>query len=359
MANVGGMQRVAAGLHEALENHSRIELNSLVLRVSWRWTHVRSIPFMLGVIFKLRHMLRRGEVDVVLFSSMVTASLVLALGRSALRRASLTVIAHGRDITLPVPAYQWLVPKMLDRLSMVFAVSRATGERCNERGLPPHRLCVIPNGVTTDASAAASGVKPKVLAAVPENAFVLCGVGRLVERKGFTWFVDQVMPLLPDDVVYVLVGDGPRAKDIDRLIATHELSERVLRVGQITDDDLREVYQLSDLLIMSNLPVPGDHEGFGVVMLEAGLSGTPVIASDLEGISDVVREGVNGHLVPSQRPRAFADLICRYRNDRNALLELSETAQVHVKSNYSWRQIAERFVEGFEGLRAGNGRQPN
>src|SRR5690625_7613993 len=70
-------------------------------------------------------------------------------------------------------------------------------------------------------------------------------------------------------------------------------------LGRLSEVDLSRLYRGADLFVMPNIPVEGDMEGFGVVMLEAGLSGLPVVASSLEGILDVVEEGNNGHLIES------------------------------------------------------------
>jgi len=84
--------------------------------------------------------------------------------------------------------------------------------------------------------------------------------------------------------------------------------------------------------------------GARVVMLEAGLCGLPVLAADLEGIRDVVREGESGHLVPSRDAAAFVETVLRYHADRAALTRASASAARHVADTFSWRSVADRYL---------------
>jgi phosphatidylinositol alpha-1,6-mannosyltransferase len=179
---------------------------------------------------------------------------------------------------------------------------------------------------------------------LPEDALLLCSVGRQVERKGFAWFVDQVMPLLPEDVHYWMAGDGPEAENIAAAIDRHGLHDRVRMLGRVSEEDLTLLYRGADLFIMPNVPVEGDMEGFGVVMLEAGLSGLLTIASRLEGIQDVVTEGENGHMVESGDAWAFSEAIMAYYHNRAAMEAASLRAAQHTANTFCWAAVADRYV---------------
>jgi phosphatidylinositol alpha-1,6-mannosyltransferase len=179
---------------------------------------------------------------------------------------------------------------------------------------------------------------------VPPDALLLASVGRHQERKGFQWFVAEVMPRLPEGVVYLLAGEGPVTPAIREAVQSRGLGGRVLLPGQVTEDTLLKLYRGADLFVMPNVPVPGDIEGFGVVMLEAGLCGLPVLAADLEGIRDVVSEGRSGHLLPSRDAAAFAGAVLRYHADRAALARASASAARHVADAFSWSAVAEQYL---------------
>jgi phosphatidylinositol alpha-1,6-mannosyltransferase len=347
LSNVGGMQSVAVALHDALRDLPGVELHSRVLETSWEQTGVRMVPYMARLLRDLPAQVRRERIDVVLFSSMVTAGCTLLLHRRLRAAGALTAaIPVGRDVTLPNPIYQRLVPKILRSLDVVLPISRATGSECLARGLDPEKMHIVPCGVALEKFATS---EPRDLArhalvdrlraegrSIPEDALLLFSVGRHQERKGFHWFVGRVMPLLPPDVIFLLGGEGPMTDQIRQTAERHDVTDRVQVLGRLSDESLRSVYRGADVFMMPNIPVAGDIEGFGVVMLEAGASGLPVIAADLEGIRDVITPGENGGLVESGDVGGFADAILRFHAEPGLLTAASARAAEHTASRFSW-----------------------
>ncbi len=362
MANLGGMQRVALKLHEAMTRRARgddvLHYDSCLLRSSWRWVHVRTPLFLIRTALRLVTAARREEVDVVLFSSMVTASLAVPLQglfrHYGVRTAAIT---HGLDVTTPFPPYQWFVPKVFSALDAVFPVSRATAEACLQRGATTRQVHVVPNGIDADRfeapqdrATAREALTEERHSSLSSDALLLCSVGRQVKRKGTAWFVDQVMPTLPSDVHYWIAGDGPQDEAIQAAIDHNGLGDRVRQLGRISNDHLARLYRGADLFVMPNVPVEDDMEGFGIVLLEAGQCGTPAIAARLEGIQDVITDGVNGHLVEPQNPTAFRDAILQYRQAPEALADAAERVRTHTMTTFSWPSVADLYLSALRAL---------
>lgn len=356
MANVGGMQRVSSELFTALQDVEEIELTPRLMRSGFAWSHVRIVPFLARSLRSIRRMAERREIDVVLFSSMVTASMAYPLRRHLREHGVFTAaIVHGLDITMDFAPYQRFVPKVFDALDIVLPVSRATAAACIERGLDPDRASVVPNGINLDRFTAPPGSRnarrtiltrlEDPLRPLKQDDFVLVSVGRLVKRKGFEWFVGNVMPLLPDHVQYWLAGDGPEYENIRAEIAARGLQDRVRLLGRLSESDLSRLYRGADLFVMPNVPVNGDMEGFGVVMLEAGLGGLPVIGSRLEGIRDVISEGSNGHFIEPGNAWDFSEAIMRYVYSEAELEHASHRAMHHVRDTFSWKAVADRYID--------------
>ena len=351
------MQRVAADLYRALLECD-VRIKPVILRASWRWTHIRAGLFLGSSLFRIASAARRGDVDAVLFSSMVTASLAPVLRRT-LRKHGIAsaAIVHGRDASLLSAPYQWLVPRVFAALDAVFPVSRATGAACLERGLTAAKLHVVPNGVAperfgSDWSRAKARAMlfdrfgaPKPSGELhPDRVLLLCSAGRQVKRKGFAWFVEHVLPRLPEDVHYWLAGEGPEAERILDAAKRSRVARRVRMLGRLTHKELEGMYRGADLFVMPNVPVSGDMEGFGVVMLEAGLCGLPTVAANIEGIADVVEDGKNGRLVPSGNAAAFREAILAYRREPDMLEAARLRAASHVRERFGWQAAAESYL---------------
>ncbi len=362
-SNVGGMQRVAEELSESLGKRADVTVHRRVLRGSSKMMRLKTGPFLARLLWEIPRTVRADRIEVVVFSSMVGGTLAVPLRRKLESLgADTAVIAHGHDVTLPFAPYQRLVPRILAAVTGVIAVSRATGTACVERGLPPAKLQIVPNGVSVprfehlaDRALARRQVEewlggPKLAG----NALVLCSVGRHIARKGFGWFVREVMPKLPNDVHYWVAGDGPESSNIRRAGARAGLESRVQLVGRLTERQLMTLFRSADLLVQPNIAVPGDLEGFGIVMLEAGMCGLPTVAANIDGIPDVVTDGQNGYLVESGNVAAFADRIGSLRDYRATDPDLRQRATRHTRERFAWPLIADRFVRALRKLRGGS-----
>ncbi len=354
------MQRVGIDLLQQLEAHPEVVVETVILRSERQNEILGFPPFLVRAFTTARSMMKQGEVDAVLFSAMPSAMLASILADTSEKtRVPLAAISHGHDVIAAAGVYQWLVARVLARIDAVLPVSHATGQQCVERGLPQDRLFVTPNGIETDrfgdsfpGLVTSRQDRRKVLAdAFPDLAekigpsdLLLCSVGRQVKRKGHEWFIRHVMPQLNSNVHLVLGGKGPQSESIARASAETGLNARVHLLGLVAEEKLASLYSGGDLFIMPNIPIDGDMEGFGVVMLEAGLCGMPSIASRIEGIQDVITDGVNGHCTDALNANGFADIINLYAETPSSLDKMSETARSHTIEKFSWPAVCEQIV---------------
>jgi len=355
MENVGGMQRVAEDLYESLEARTDIELHTIVLRSAWNERGLKTPMFLARALREIRRLARAQKIDAILFSSMLTATLAVPL-QQLLRRnkVATAAIVNGLDATTPTWPYPMLVRRTFNAIDRILPISRATGEACKDRGLPSSKCEVVPLGIRSDrfkSNVNTAVAREKILKG-RKAKLILCSVGRLVPRKGVAWFVANVMPLLPDDVLYLIAGDGPDRARIAASIAQYRIQDNVDLLGAISDEELETLYNGADLFIMPNIPVPNDMEGFGLVMLEAGMCGLPVIASNMEGIADVISEGANGHLVETGGEEGFQLAIMRYYMDLEALASLKARARLFTMSHFSWDAVVDRYVSILQNLSA-------
>lgn len=365
MSNVGGMQRVAAELHDALSRDRSIDYDAVLLRATWSQTHWRTPLFLLRTWLTLWFRAVRGEIDVVLFSSMVTATLVWPLAGTFRRRGiRMGAIVHGLDVTNPFFLWQWLIRRVFRRVDLVLPVSSATGLECLSRGLPEEKLRPVRNGVDIRRFlplVSAPTARRRLVRQIEDVDFplpesdglLLVSVGRHVRRKGFEWFVRNVMPLLPRDVHYWIAGDGPETPAVRSAIFETEVADRVRLLGRISEDDLHVLYRGADLFVMPNVPVPGDMEGFGVVMLEAGLGGLTTVGSNLEGIAEVITEGANGYLVESGVPKGFAEAIMLHYGNAERRLRATHHTYTHTRRHFGWKAVSAEYVRVLSALDQG------
>lgn len=257
-------------------------------------------------------------------------------------------INHGQDVTLPFAPYQWYLPTVFKQLSGVISVSAATRTACIQRGMNPEKGVALPNGF--DAKIFRKFPEKTEARKIIENKFnldlkekkLLLSVGRQVKRKGHAWFVSEVFDKIQSDVIYLIVGDGPEHENIQQARENSDYKEKIVIVGKQPGKILHACYAASDLFVMPNIPVEGDMEGFGIVLLEANCASVPAIASDLEGIKDVIEQGVNGYRISHSSPNLFAEKIDYVLESE--LDELSEKSKKYVQKYYSWDTVVDRYI---------------
>jgi phosphatidylinositol alpha-1,6-mannosyltransferase len=294
-------------------------------------------------------MIRTEKPDAILFTSMVTASLAPWLKFRGITTPLLT-LSHGHDVTLNVKPYQRWLPRVFSALDHVISVSQATQQETLKRGLHPEKSTVIHNGIdlATESALPEPEVAIRQLPLSP-NVPVLLTVGRLVKRKGHAWFISKVLPLVKTPIQYVVIGEGPESEVIQQAVEPiHKQGiHQVILMGRQEQSVLNAAYRVADLFIMPNIQIPGDMEGFGVVLLEANLASTPAIVSDLEGMKDVIQPGENGFRIEPENHEAFARKIDEliHRDKIVELNSLAERSRQYVHEHFIWNKIVEQYVQ--------------
>jgi phosphatidylinositol alpha-1,6-mannosyltransferase len=145
------------------------------------------------------------------------------------------------------------------------------------------------------------------------------------------------------DVEWVVIGDGPLRPELERLARDEGVGDVVRFLGQVSDEQRDEWLRQADLFAMPSR-LPGGElagEGFGIVYLEAGAYGKPVIAGNVAGARDAVIDGETGLLVDPTDERAVADAIVRLLLDRELARQLGEGGS-RLARELTWPRIAQR-----------------
>jgi glycosyltransferase involved in cell wall biosynthesis len=264
-----------------------------------------------------------------------------------LTKVKVSTSVHGLDITFPNRVYQAIIPWCVSKLHLVICVSRATRDECLNRGIPGDKCEVIPNGIIPNLfQDAKTSIDERhkigrIIGTDLQDCKLIVSVGRLVKRKGVEWFVANVIPRLPKAYKYLVVGDGPEYKSIVDEIERLNLERRVFVLRSISDSLRNLIYYNSDILVMPNIILNDDVEGFGIVAIEGGCCGLPVVASNIQGIRDAVLDGRTGYLVGEKGVEEFVEKILFMDLKTEEIKEL-------VKNNFSWSHIYERYESVFK-----------
>lgn len=302
-----------------------------------------------------------GRIDAIVLQDGVLGPLGRIL--QFMTRKPAIVIVHGLEVTHPGRVHRLLMDWSLPHIRQLVAVSRNTRDLITAR-YPEARVVVVNNGVLdifgTDRSPSElDGALAEMTGEPIERvslARIVITVGRLVRRKGVSWFIVEVLPRIvastEDDVLYCVVGNGPERAAIERVIATSGFASQVRMLGSLDFDALVALYNRADAFVMPNIAVPGDVEGFGIVALEAAVAGVPVIATAIDGIPDAVHAGANGTLVQALDADAFARAVLAADSSELARKRIHE----YTVQRFSWASSASAISDAIDVLLAGRHR---
>jgi glycosyltransferase involved in cell wall biosynthesis len=346
----GGMERAAFSLYEHLSNKEDLELIN-----GSRYSRILQLFFMPVFFLQSCFTILKKNIDLIYLQDGLLAPLGFML---KIFQKPIVITIHGLDVTYPNTLYQLITPPCIKRLDKVICVSNHTRIECIKRKIPEFKIQVIPNGLSdifhmNEDEEVLKKKLSKSLKTSLLNKKILLSVGRLIERKGYHWFVENVMPKIVEknkDIVYVIVGEGAFTKEIQRKVDKNNLNKNVLILGNVHEKMLKKLYNISELLLMPNIPVQGDIEGFGIVALEAGSCGRPVIASKIEGLTDSVKNGINGILVAHSNSIEYVEAISKLLSDDYQYVLSSQKIREYILNTFSWEKIALLYLEEFTQL---------
>ncbi|MBW8810880.1 MAG: glycosyltransferase family 4 protein, partial [Lysobacter sp.] len=319
----GGMQQLSHRIATELS-----VLRPLTL-LRWRAGPWGLPVFVLASLLRLGWGLPRGRVRVLLLGDPVLSLLAVPARWAGVPVA---VVVHGLDVTYPNRLYQWYLRRFfLGRMDAYICISRFVLDAVIARGVDESRCALIPPGASESPIPEVGGGD--------DSSPALLILGRLVRRKGALWFVHNVMPRVcaaRASVRLDIVGDGPERAAIAQAIRRAGLEDCVRLWGDVDEASKAQRLAQCDLLLMPNIRVDGDPEGFGLVALEAAMSRRYVLAADLEGLRDAIAHPDLGRRLPEQDAEAWAAAIVDLLADRDGLRAKGEAARAYAVEHCSW-----------------------
>lgn len=214
-------------------------------------------------------------------------------------------------------------------------------------GVPPEKVDIIPNGVDPRRFDALNGQDLSAFRlgfARPDQPIVYY-VGRMVPEKGLATLIEAVPLVLSEwpGVKFVLAGGGGYANDLREQAGRLGVADNVILPGRISDGVRDALFKVADVAVFPSL-----YEPFGIVALEAMAAGTPVVVSDVGGLSEVVELHETGIKVYPDNPQSLAWGILHTLKHPEWSQKRVENADRVVRSLYNWRRIAEMTIRVYE-----------
>ena len=251
------------------------------------------------------------------------------------------VSARGTDMNL-FPSFRTIRPMIrwtLTRVAGGIGVCSPLKDLMIAHGLSPEKAQVIGNGVEWDLFQPVVQSSARDRLGIPHGGKVIVSVGGLIERKGFHFLIPAVARILPrhPHLRLYIIGGGPARHQLEALIRRHDLDGRVFLKGPQPNADLKYWYSAADVSALTS-----SREGWPNVILESMACGTPVVATGVFGVPEVIVSPQLGVMVEQSVPSIAGGL-------EEALSKDWDRAGVaqHARQR-TWEVVARELAEYFE-----------
>lgn len=305
-------------------------------------------PLMPSLVLEL---LRRGDFDVVHTHGHYQASSSAAVLSNVCRRRPMVLTCHGA--TLGYSGWKRWVERVFDGTAgrctlrsadRIIALTPTQSELLRGLGAPAERIVVVPVWVGLPPPERDGGEAAFRAAHGLADGKVLLFVGRLLPVKGLNYLIEALPLTRTAPVLVVIGGEAPgypgTLESLVQQVKRLGLERRVLFLGRFEHEALADAYAAADLFVLPSLG-----EGLPVALLEAMAHGRCVLATDVPGSRDVVKDGVNGALVPARDPGALAAKIDALLADGDLRARLGAHARRDVERKYAPGPVLDRILE--------------
>ena len=212
-------------------------------------------------------------------------------------------------------------------------------------GVPKEKIRIVPNGVDTER------FRPKVDNCQEIRKLINAGnkqivlfVGRLIPRKGLSYLIEAAKQVVQKhrETLFVIVGNGPLMKRLVADVKSMGVSNNFVFLGDVSEKDLTEAYRCADVFVL-----PSIQEGQGISLLEAQASAKPVVAFNVSGVAEAVRDKETGFLVESLNSEKLAEAILKLLSDESLREKMGQRGREFVKNTLSWDICARKMLNAY------------
>ncbi len=329
-------------LKQAGEFAARLESDVIVHQMGWPGGND------LGLVWRLAQLFRQTRTDVV-HTRNAEAFFYGFLGAKIAAVPAVIHSEHGRNFN-DRPLRLWVQRMFSKRTDAIFSVSEALKQELVARlGIPAGRLEMIHNGVDASHFVPGNRTRDRATWGVAPGDVVVGSVGRLVTVKNFPLLLRAVSSLSTDRIVVVLIGDGPERPALEAIARELGIAARVRFLGH--REDVAELLPAMDIFVL-----PSVSEGISNTLLEAMAAGVAVVASNVGGNPEVVRDRVDGLLFESGDEAGLRDKLQKMFADAVLRASLGRAARERMLSEFSMEAMIARYEQLYQSTFARFGR---
>ena len=248
---------------------------------------------------------------------------------------------------------RWLETRALQRADAVTTICDGLRRDIVSRGVSSEKVTVIPNAVALEPFDAESSADPDFAANLVGNGRPILGfIGSFYAYEGLDVLIDAMARLVADlpQARLVLVGGGPAETKLRQRAEALGLETSIIFTGRVPHDQVNHYYELFDLLVYPRHSIRLTEMVTPLKPLEAMAKRQLIVASDVGGHRELIRDGETGFLFPPGDPQALTNLILSLQESPDRLTEIRRAGRRFVEQERTWTKSVERYGPVYESL---------
>lgn len=244
----------------------------------------------------------------------------------------------------------WVAKLTAERASAIFSNSRVNLNKILSLGVNPKIKAIISYPVDI------SKFKPTKTKLefirrrhnLRKGDLVVLAVGRLVYKKGYDYLIRAIKPLTNYNIKLLIAGEGDLKNTWEKLSRSLRINNKVLFIGNVKRDEIVDYYNLSDIMVApSIIDKEGNVDGGPVANFESMACGKPQVVTDVLGIADVIKDGVNGYVVPQRSVKSLTFALESLIKSKTLRESMGRANRELIRKEISTKSIGRKYTNFF------------
>lgn len=311
----------------AKAKEEKIKLIEIFMRGEWD----------IAAVLKLKKFLKRIKPDVLHLHTSHAHTLGLLAGRLA----KVEKIISTRRMDFPTSGF--FSRLKYTKVDKIVAISEVVKEILIRSGIEKEKITVIYSTINCEDFSGKSNLREGL--GLPQDTPILGTVGSLVNIKGHKYLFEAMVKIKEEfpQVRLLVVGEGPLEEKLKKLAEKLGLESVIIFTG--FRKDIPEILGILDVFVLASLK-----EGLGVSLLEAASYGLPIVATNVGGIPEVVKDGITGFLVPPKDSKTLAEKIIYLLAHPEEAQKMGENGKEWIRKNFSVEKMVNKYATLYESL---------
>jgi len=313
------------------------------------------LPFLfIFQFFALIKVIRKEKIDLINAHWIMPSGMTSILAATILRKP-LVISTHGSDVFVLfsnfLSFFSKIIVRKADKLTTTSSV--AANFMANKANIALKDIEIISMGVDINLFKPSLKLKKRGEKKVSEKLGfspsrpILLFVASLNIHKGVDYLIKAMPKIVKrfSEANLLIVGQGVEEKNLKKLTADLCLKKNIHFLGKVENTELPYYYNQADIFILASL-----REGLPVVLMEAMSSGCPVVATNIAGNPDMIKNGKSGFLIKTKSPNAISNAVLEILSDRDLKDKFIKKARLTIEQKYDWNIIVNHFNKLFKEL---------